>query len=117
MKRRKHSRKLDRMMKNPVSIQRPETEADREKWKTLSRFATASQRVVSDLAYQEIVLAELGPDLVEMCRGDASLRDLAKRCRLSPAYLSLVRRGEKIISIESFVSLTKFLMLQNGGSR
>ena len=117
MKRRKPSRKLDRMMKDPVLMPRPKTEADREKWKTLSPFATASQRMVSALAYQEIALSELGPDLVERTKGDGSLRDLARRSELSPAYLSLVRRRKQTISPESFVRLTKLLCEMNGGSR
>ena len=117
MKRRTHSRKLDRMMKDPVSMPRPKTEADLEKWKTLSAFATASQRMVSALAYQEIALAELGSDLVERTKGDGSLRDLARRSGLSPTYLSLIQRREKTISVESFVSLTKLLCEMNGGSR
>jgi len=117
MKRRKPSKKLDRMMKDPVSMPRPETEADREKWKLLSAFATASQRMVSALAYQEIALAELGPDLVERTKGDGSLRDLARRSGLSPTYLSLIQRREKEISLETFVRLTKLLFEMNGGSR
>jgi|APGre2960657404_1045060.scaffolds.fasta_scaffold125057_2 hypothetical protein len=117
MKRRKPSKKLDRMMKDPVSMPRPKTEADREKWKTLSPFATASQRMVSALAYQEIALSELGPDLVERTKGDGSLRDLARRSGLSPAYLSLIQRREKEISLETFVRLTKLLFEMNGGSR
>lgn len=117
MKRRRHSKKLDRMMRNPVSMPRPRTESDREMWKTLSRFTTASQRMVSALAYQEIALAELGPDLIERTRGDGSLRDLARRSGLSAAYLSLIQRREKAISAESFVRLTKLLCEMNGGSR
>jgi len=117
MKRRKPSKKLDRMMKDPVLMPRPNTEVDREKWKTLSPFATASQRMVSALAYQEIALSELGPDLVERTRGDGSLRDLARRCGLSPTYLSLIQRREKEISLETFVRLTKLLCEMNGGSR
>lgn len=117
MKRRKHSKKLDRMMKYPVSMPRPKTEADREKWKSLSAFTTASQRMVSALAYQEIALAELGADLVERTKGDGSLRDLARRSGLSPAYLSLIQRREKEISLETFVWLTKLLCEMNGGSR
>jgi AraC-like DNA-binding protein len=117
MKRRKPSKKLDRMMKDPVSMPRPKTEADREKWKTLSPFATASQRMVSALAYQEIALSELGPDLVERTKGDGSLRDLARRSGLSPTYLSLIQRREKEISLETFVRLTKLLFEMNGGFR
>ena len=117
MKRRKPSKKLDRMMKDPVSMPRPKTEADREKWKTLSPFATASQRMVSALAYQEIALSELGPDLVERTKGDGSLRDLARRSGLSATYLSLIQRREKEISLETFVRLTKLLFEMNGGSR
>jgi len=117
MKRRKPSKKLDRMMKDPVSMPRPKTEADREKWKSLSPFATASQRMVSALAYQEIALSELGPDLVERTKGDGSLRDLARRSGLSATYLSLIQRREKEISLETFVRLTKLLFEMNGGLR
>ena len=104
------------MMKDPVSMPRPTTAADREKWKSLSPFATASHRIISALAYQEIALAELGPDLVERTKGDGSLRDLARRSGLSPTYLSLIQRGEKTISVESFVRLTKLLFEMNGGT-
>ena len=117
MKRRKNSKKLDRMMKDPVFMPRPETESDREKWKTLSPFATASRRIVAALAYQEVALAELGPDLVERTKANGSLRDLARRSGLSPTYLSLIQRREKTISPESFVHLVKLLFEMNGGSR
>lgn len=117
MKKRKHSSKLNRMMNDPVVMPRPRTEADREKWKTISPFAAASQRMVSALTYQEIALSELGPDLVERTKGDGSLRDLARRSGLSPTYLSLIQRREKTISVESFVNLTKLLCEMNGGSR
>ena len=48
-----------------------------------------------------------GPTLVEAARGDGSLRDLAKRVRFSPTYLSMVRSGEVRISPLAYTRLAE----------
>ena len=48
-----------------------------------------------------------GPALVAAAQGDRSLRELAKVVGLSPTYLSLVRTGQKRISVRAYSRLAE----------
>lgn len=80
----------------------------------LSVFANAAQRMISNNLYNNIARDTHGPQLVKAAVGTGSLRELSRRSGLSPTYLSLVRTGTIRISIESYMTLLRVLVVKGG---
>lgn len=72
---------------------------------TLISMANIGQRLISNSHFNEMALMECGPELVDIATGVGSLRELSRRVKVSPAYLSLVRSGRVRVSIPVFMSL------------
>lgn len=62
-------------------------------------LAKTVQKLFSQAAYQDAALRVTGPMAIEHAKRGRSLRELSKSTGLSPAYLSLVNRGEQRISL------------------
>ena len=93
----------------------------RTKWAKLSALDTrayaralaeASRRYKEELA----LIGEMGKALADQIYGPfgfVSLREAARRSGLSPTYLSMVRSGEKRISVEAYGKLARLLFKQD----
>jgi hypothetical protein len=62
-------------------------------------LAKTVQKLFSQAAYQDAALRTTGPLAIEQAKRGRSLRELSRSTGLSPAYLSLVARGEQRISL------------------
>jgi hypothetical protein len=71
-------------------------------------LACIANRIYSGILYSEESRKQYGPILVRRAIGTNSLRSIARETGLSAAYLSLVERGDHIISPASFMLLTRF---------
>lgn len=64
-------------------------------------LAKTVQKLFSQAAHQDAALRVTGPMAIERAKRGRSLRELSKSTGLSPAYLSLVARGEQRISLSA----------------
>jgi len=78
--------------------QAPVTMSRKAPSKTVSLVKTV-QKLFSQAAYQDAALRHTGPRAIEQAKRGRSLRELSRSTGLSPAYLSLVARGEQRISL------------------
>jgi AraC-like DNA-binding protein len=70
-------------------------------------LANSASKIVSAICYSEEARRMHGPTAVRIAKGRGSLRSLAKRCGLSPTYLSLIQKKKTVISPGAFVLLVQ----------
>lgn len=103
--RRRSKRNIRKIASGPlVAISKQVAGGDRD----LAFLATVANKIYSHTLYSDEARKNYGPMLVRKARAAGSLRELSRECGLSSAYLSLIERGEVVISPASFMLLTRF---------